>query len=177
MLKWTKKVLLAALCLLAAFGLFSLTQYTMVISSNAHFCPTCHEIRFAFDTWKTSTHVNNDEGLVAECMDCHLPPIENTVSFYYMKAYHGIKDVFIHLTQEVYDRENSRRIVYETTKNGHCQKCHKNLLHTPKKRGAMLAHRSVIYARPGYEKNCLDCHRNLVHKSSGLYQFKQCETS
>jgi cytochrome c-type protein NapC/trimethylamine-N-oxide reductase cytochrome c-type subunit TorC len=37
----------------------------------------------------------------------------------------------------------------------------------------MLAHRSVIYARPGYEKRCLDCHRNLVHVPRAVYNYKQ----
>jgi cytochrome c-type protein NapC/trimethylamine-N-oxide reductase cytochrome c-type subunit TorC len=39
----------------------------------------------------------------------------------------------------------------------------------------MLAHRSVLYARPGYEKKCLDCHRNLVHRPTGFYRYKQLE--
>jgi cytochrome c-type protein NapC/trimethylamine-N-oxide reductase cytochrome c-type subunit TorC len=39
----------------------------------------------------------------------------------------------------------------------------------PDQRGAMLAHRSVLYARPGYEKQCTDCHRYLVHVSRDHY--------
>jgi hypothetical protein len=41
----------------------------------------------------------------------------------------------------------------------------------------MLAHRSVIYARPGYEKRCLDCHQNLVHKPSAIYDYEQYQSS
>lgn len=37
----------------------------------------------------------------------------------------------------------------------------------------MLAHRTVIYARPGYEKKCVDCHRNLVHAEQPIYGYKQ----
>jgi cytochrome c-type protein NapC/trimethylamine-N-oxide reductase cytochrome c-type subunit TorC len=37
----------------------------------------------------------------------------------------------------------------------------------------MLAHRSVIYARSGYEKRCVDCHRNLVHNPTRIYEYKQ----
>jgi cytochrome c-type protein NapC/trimethylamine-N-oxide reductase cytochrome c-type subunit TorC len=37
----------------------------------------------------------------------------------------------------------------------------------------MLAHRAVVYARPGYEKRCVDCHKNLVHNARQLYQYKQ----
>jgi hypothetical protein len=51
-------------------------------------------------------------------------------------------------------------------------KCHRNLLHLPDNRGAMLAHRSVIYPMPGYEKRCVDCHRNLVHMPSDAYRYR-----
>ena len=54
-----------------------------------------------------------------------------------------------------------------------CQKCHRNLMNMPYKRGAMLAHRSVLYARPGYEKKCVDCHYDLVHSERGLVMFRQ----
>jgi cytochrome c-type protein NapC/trimethylamine-N-oxide reductase cytochrome c-type subunit TorC len=37
----------------------------------------------------------------------------------------------------------------------------------------MLAHRTVIYPRPGYEKRCVDCHRNLVHMPSETFRYKQ----
>jgi hypothetical protein len=46
-------------------------------------------------------------------------------------------------------------------------------LYIPNKRGAMLAHRSVLYARKGYEKKCVDCHRNLVHNPADIYLYKQ----
>ena len=41
----------------------------------------------------------------------------------------------------------------------------------------MLAHRSVIYARPGYEKKCVDCHRYLVHNETPVYRYKQYKDS
>jgi len=47
----------------------------------------------------------------------------------------------------------------------------------PDKRGAMLAHRSVVFARPGYEKRCVDCHRDLVHNAREYYAYKQYENS
>jgi hypothetical protein len=39
----------------------------------------------------------------------------------------------------------------------------------------MLAHRSVLYPRPGLEKKCVDCHRNLVHNARPYYAYKQYE--
>ena len=159
------------------FPIFSMTYYTMVRTSTPQFCASCHEIEFAYNTWKTSTHVNNSQGFVADCMDCHLPAPHDTFNFFYAKTAHGLKDVIVHIIQgpENYDHEKNRRAAYESFKNEQCQKCHRNLLNIPNKRGAMLAHKTVIYPRPGYEKKCVDCHRNLVHNKAEYYRYKQYE--
>jgi nitrate/TMAO reductase-like tetraheme cytochrome c subunit len=173
----TRKMVLAVvfttLGLVIAFPLFSLSYYSMVRTSTPGFCGSCHEIQFAYSTWKTSTHVNNSHGFVADCMDCHLPAPHDTVNFFYSKTAHGIKDIVLHLLKSEYDHEEARESVYATMKNDSCLKCHRNLLHIPEKRGAMLAHRSVLYPMPGYEKRCLDCHRNLVHNKRTLYRYMQ----
>jgi cytochrome c-type protein NapC/trimethylamine-N-oxide reductase cytochrome c-type subunit TorC len=175
MKKYLKGLILVAVGILIAFPLFSISYYTMVRTSTPQFCASCHEIQFAFDTWKTSTHVNNAQGFVADCMDCHLPAPHDTFNFFFAKTAHGIKDVFIHFTQDMsqYDHERQRQKAYASFKNEQCQKCHRNILYIPNKRGAMLAHRDVLYARPGYEKKCVDCHRNLVHNQRDYYQYKQ----
>ncbi len=78
---------------LIAFPLFSMSYYTMVRTSTPEFCASCHEIQSAYNSWKTSTHVNNAQGFVADCMDCHLPAPHDTFNFFYQKTFHGIKDV------------------------------------------------------------------------------------
>lgn len=167
--------LLVIVGILVAFPLFSLTYFAMVRTSTPGFCASCHEIRPAYDAWKTSTHVNNAHGFVADCMDCHLPPPQDTFQFFYAKTFHGIKDVVAHFVGGPYDRAENRRKAHESMGNANCQKCHRNLLHIPNKRGAMLAHRDVLYARPGFEKRCVDCHRNLVHTPRDRYRYKQYE--
>ena len=102
---------------------------------------------------------------------CRPPRTPSTFSF--AKSYHGLKDVAVHFFKGEYDREKARESAYAAFDNDQCQKCHRNLLHMPTKRGAMLAHRSVVYARPGYEKKCVDCHYDLVHSERGLVMFRQ----
>lgn len=178
-----KKIIVAtalvAFGVLIAFPLFSLSYYTMVRTSTPQFCASCHEIKYAYNTWKTSTHVNNAQGFVADCMDCHLPAPHDTINFFYAKTMHGLKDIFIHFTQDMslYDHTLQKEKAYASFKNEQCQKCHRNILHIPDKRGAMLAHRSVLYARPGYEKKCVDCHKNLVHNPKPTYDYKQYKTT
>ncbi len=176
MKKYIIGFILVSFGILIAFPIFSITYYTMVRTTTPRFCAMCHEIRFAYNTWKTSTHVNNAQGFVADCMDCHLPAPHDTFDFFYAKTMHGIKDVVLHFVQDEYDHQKTRNAAYASFKNEQCQKCHRNILHIPDKRGAMLAHRSVLYARAGYEKKCVDCHKNLVHNKREFYQYKQYKT-
>lgn len=169
------KPILYVLCgIVLAFPLFSLLYYTMVRTSTPQFCVSCHEIEFAYNTWRTSSHTNNREGFVADCMDCHLPAPQDTIDFFYAKTLHGIKDFLAHYAGSAYDHEKNRRKAYASIKNDQCLKCHRNLLYLPYKRGAMLAHRTVLYPRPGYAKSCFDCHRNLVHNARASYDYQRC---
>jgi len=173
MLKPNTRLLTTSLAILVGvvlgFPLFSLAYYTLVRTSTPHFCAACHEIQPAFQDWKTSSHASNDRGVVADCMDCHLPAPQDTYNFFYAKTLHGIKDVAAHVLGDTYDREANRQAAARSIKNEQCMKCHRNLLYLPHKRGAMLAHRTVLFPRPGYEKRCTDCHRNLVHTARPLY--------
>ncbi|SDN99330.1 cytochrome c-type protein NapC [Desulfonauticus submarinus] len=168
-----KIILLFFLIVGIGFPLFSMTYYTMVRTSTPKFCSSCHEIEWAYDTWKSSAHAFNSKGVVADCMDCHLPAPHDTWSFFFAKTYHGLKDIIIHLSYDdpikEYNHEENRKKVYATMKNEQCQKCHRNLLYLSNNRGAMLAHRSVLYPRKGYEKRCVDCHQNLVHKQRSFF--------
>lgn len=173
MKKLIKPAVLIALGLVLGFPVFSLSYYTMVRTSTPQFCASCHEIQFAYYSWQTSSHANNAQGFVADCMDCHLPAPHDTYDFFYAKTMHGIKDIIVHIFQDKYDHLKNKERAWATIKNDQCMKCHRSLLHIPDKRGAMLAHRSVLYPRPGYEKRCLDCHKNLVHNHRTEYDYKQ----
>ena len=173
MKKWIIGGLLVLAGVVIAFPLFSMSYYTMVRTSTPDFCASCHEIKPAVRAWRASTHTNNSAGVVVDCMDCHLPAPQNTFEFFFAKTYHGIKDVAIHFLVGEYDREKARELAYASFKNDQCQKCHRNLLYMPDKRGAMKAHRSVVYARPGYEKQCVDCHYDLVHNDKLQVMFRQ----
>jgi len=171
-----KKLILAAVLvtigMVLAFPLFSMSYYTMVRTSTPEFCGLCHEIKPAVRAWRASTHANNQTGVVVDCMDCHLPAPQETFDFFFSKTYHGMKDVALHFFGEPYNRKTARNNAYAAFDNRECQKCHRNLLDMPHSRGAMLAHRSVLYARKGYEKKCVDCHYNLVHDDKVTFMFR-----
>ncbi|MBW1914604.1 MAG: NapC/NirT family cytochrome c [Deltaproteobacteria bacterium] len=173
MKRFIKPATLFILGIALGFPVFSMTYYTMVRTSTPQFCASCHEIQFAYNTWKTSTHANNAQGFVADCMDCHLPAPQDTYNFFYAKTAHGIKDVIVHFTGGEYDHDENREKAYASFKNKQCLKCHQNIMNIPEKRGAMLAHRTVLYPMEGYEKRCVDCHRDLVHNERSFYEYKQ----
>jgi len=173
MKKFLKTGVLVLVGILIAFPLFSMTYYTMVRTSTPDFCASCHEIRPAVNQWRASTHVNNAHGFVADCMDVHLPAPHKAVDFVVAKTFHGDKDVVKHFTMDEYDRQENRAAAYRSFDNAQCQKCHRNLLGMPHRRGAMLAHRTVLYPRPGYEKKCVDCHYDLVHNDTIAMMYKQ----
>ncbi len=77
-----EKSLIAAILIgvgiVIALPLFSMTYYTMVRTYTADFWATCcHEINPAVVAWRSSTHVNNQQGFVADCMDCHYDIVHN----------------------------------------------------------------------------------------------------
>lgn len=170
-----KSILLVFMGIFIAFPLFSMTYYTMVRTSTPSFCASCHEIHFAYNSWKTSSHVNNRSGVVADCMDCHLPAPQDTINFFYSKTLHGAKDIFVHVIKgsTSYDHGKAREKAYRAIKNEQCLKCHRNILFIPDRRGAMLAHKTVLFPMKGYEKKCTDCHRNLVHNERSIYGYRR----
>jgi cytochrome c-type protein NapC/trimethylamine-N-oxide reductase cytochrome c-type subunit TorC len=174
-MKIWKPVLWTVVGILIAFPLFSMTYYTMVRTSTPEFCSSCHEIVPAYDAWSTSSHVNNAQGVVADCMDCHLPAPHQTFDFFYTKTMHGLKDIFVHIVEgpEAYDRAEMRQAAYKSITNDQCLKCHRNIDYMPYKRGAMRAHRIVLNTSGESPYKCVDCHRELVHMDRAQYNYKQ----
>jgi nitrate/TMAO reductase-like tetraheme cytochrome c subunit len=150
-----KYVLFVFIGIILAIPIFSMSYYSLVRTLTPHFCVKCHEIEYAYKTWKTSSHAHNSKGVVADCMGCHLPAPQNLFQFFYMKTLHGTKDIIAHFMIEDYDHKKNKKKAYQSIEKGQCLKCHRNLLYMPYKRGAMLAQSIVLYTKEGYEKKVL----------------------
>ncbi len=155
----------AVLMMAVGAGALMAAHEAMMLTSTPAFCASCHEIQPAYQSWRTSSHRVNDKGVVVRCVDCHLPDPNRFAAFYWAKTYHGVKDIVAHVLGRPYDRAAAQRRARASIPNQRCMRCHADLLATGMSRGAMLAHRAVLYPkRPGYEKSCLQCHENLVHR-------------
>jgi cytochrome c-type protein NapC/trimethylamine-N-oxide reductase cytochrome c-type subunit TorC len=173
MKQYIKPAIIISIGLVLGICFVIMTNIAMITTSTPGFCSSCHEIQPAYFEWQASSHANNAKGVVAECMNCHLPPPEETINFFFSKTYHGLKDVLGHFFGGEYDRLENRKHAAANINNSNCLSCHKNILYITHKRGAMLAHKSVLYPRPGYEKKCTDCHENLVHNNSPIYVYNK----
>ena len=142
--------------------LFNTTiQYT---SSNA-FCNSCHVHPHSEASWRLSSHNNTSSGVSVNCVDCHLPPEDQTVRFLTRKAYHGFHDLYVYLTKEPEEidwaskrsTEASKRFVYEDG----CIKCHTNMF--PATLSAKGSEQHIKYVRDPKGNSCIQCHHNVGH--------------
>ncbi len=68
----------------------ALYQTSVYFSTNES-CMMCHVHPHAEESWKLSVHVNNGSGVMVNCVDCHLPPKDDTWAHYTAKAALGIQ--------------------------------------------------------------------------------------
>ncbi len=149
---------------------FSATNYLMQVTTKPEFCIKCHEMKPAYDSWKTSSHHTNEYGVVVDCGYCHLPSHKDTFRYMAAKAYVGNRDVILHFFGGEYDREKMREKVTKTMPNKRCLQCHANLLVIPDNAGARMAHTAALFPAEGEpQERCLSCHTNLVHVDKELY--------
>ena len=75
-------------------GIILLKSGKAVISytSSDKYCVSCHIHPIADQSWKLSTHYNNNSGNIVHCVDCHLPPEGH--GYLFAKAKHGFKDAW-----------------------------------------------------------------------------------
>jgi len=88
--------ILGIICFIAIY------QISVYFSTNES-CMICHVHPHVEASWKLSTHVNNRSGVTVNCIDCHLPPKNQTVNHYTAKAKLGLKDLWGYLVKDSAD--------------------------------------------------------------------------
>lgn len=146
---------------LAAFYIF--LTWSVGFTSSVDFCTVnCHEMAVSYREWQTSSHYDNDTGVVAECADCHLP--RGFIPKMKAKMYFGIRDTLVHYfgDPENLDRKKLAAAASASVTDGSCMACHKNLFPSSLPRGGFIAHKSRA---KGEKRKCVSCHKHLVHQS------------
>jgi nitrate/TMAO reductase-like tetraheme cytochrome c subunit len=123
----------------------------------------------AYRSWELSSHCANDDGITAQCIDCHLPSKDRFFVHLAAKAYFGAKDVYKHHFGETYDAEKKRQEVLARMPNSRCLDCHDNLLAKPSSSAARLAHKTVLGFATDPEQRCVDCHDKLHEREKEIF--------
>ncbi len=145
--------------------LLALTNRAIEYTSTNEFCAACHVHTHADASWKLSVHNDTRSGVSVRCVDCHLPPEDQSVHFLTRKAYHGFHDFYVYITKdhEEIDWEAKRtveaakRFVYEDG----CIKCHVNLF--PSTINELGAEAHLKYLREPETSSCVKCHLYAGH--------------
>ena len=138
--------------------------YMINVTNTDTFCVTCHSMNPFRQSWLASVHGgNNPQGVVAQCVDCHLPH-GNLVEYVAAKAYTGTRDIVMNMIIDpyTYDWEERRKFRESYTYDRSCKKCHMKLLAPKMGLKAILAHRE--YQRKDSKLRCVKCHENVGHK-------------
>uniref|UniRef100_UPI003216706D SUMF1/EgtB/PvdO family nonheme iron enzyme n=1 Tax=uncultured Draconibacterium sp. TaxID=1573823 RepID=UPI003216706D len=138
---------------------------TVHYTSTNDFCNSCHVHPHAETSWKLSVHHNTPSGVSVKCVDCHLPPEDQTAYFLTRKAYHGFHDLYAYLTMDTEEidwaakrsTEVAQRFVYEDG----CIKCHTNMF--PSTLNEQGCQQHIKYLQDPENNSCLQCHHNVGH--------------
>lgn len=139
---------------------------TEVTSTDA-FCASCHVHPHATDSWKQSTHYDNQRGIVVHCVDCHLPP--HGFPYLREKVKTGMRDVWSTLVkdqekinwEEKKTPEAAERHTYQVS----CIACHSNLFPRGLSREGEEAH--LYFSDHQNEISCVRCHLQVGHYREG----------
>ncbi len=159
---------------LAGFA-FAIVCFLAVVAaaerfSTAEYCGgKCHEMNAAYRSWELSAHYANSSGVVAECIDCHLPPKDDFFTHMTNKLHAGLKDIYKHHFGGPYDSDKMHKKVLEEMPNERCLNCHRNLLAKPSSSAARIAHEAVLYPTEDLKPRCVQCHQQLHEREKKIY--------
>ena len=147
---------------------FVATLYqTSVYFSTNESCMMCHAHPHAEESWRLSVHVNNSSGVMVNCVDCHLPPTDNTWAHYSAKVALGARDVWGFLTKDVenidWDKKSELEHAVKYIPNESCVKCHQDLFPQGITDEGIIAHLHYDDNAEELGLQCISCHLDAGH--------------
>jgi nitrate/TMAO reductase-like tetraheme cytochrome c subunit len=153
---------------LVAFPFF--TFGSVELTSGPGFCDSCHEIKPAVASWRTSQHAPKDGKHRADCRDCHVPSWRNPAAVVWIKLKHGAKDVYHHFASAERRKEPDfyfrlKAITLEDVDDRTCLSCHedmrgvKDVIKTEDGEVVRGLHQSA----EARKVRCTVCHKNTGH--------------
>ena len=144
----------------------SIYQTTVYFSTDES-CTICHVHPHAESSWKLSKHYNNTSGTRVHCVDCHLPPRNNTWDHYSEKVKFGLTSLWYYLIKDSadFDWENKREVqnAIKYIPNESCKECHHNLFPEKVTDDAITAHLYYEENEKKLDLQCISCHLDAGH--------------
>ncbi len=135
----------------------------VVATSTNEFCEACHIHPHSTDSWKLSTHYDNQRGIRVKCVDCHLPP--KGEGYLPQKVRTGLRDVYGKLFKdpESLNWDAKSEIEYAKTHafESSCKHCHQNNFPLGLSEEGREAH--LYYEQKSEELHCINCHITVGH--------------
>ncbi|MCK9344088.1 MAG: SUMF1/EgtB/PvdO family nonheme iron enzyme, partial [Massilibacteroides sp.] len=162
-----KKKFIFLIGLILGSSLFIGLYQTTIYYSTDESCEICHVHPHATESWKLSVHVMNSSGVKTHCVDCHLPPKDQTWNYYSAKAKLGLWDLWSYMTKDSTDWDWEAKSELEHAvkyiPNESCTECHQNLFPEGIEDDGVTAH---LYYEANVKKlnlQCISCHLDAGH--------------
>jgi len=162
-----KKRFIFLIGLIVGSGLFIGLYQTTIYYSTDESCEICHVHPHATESWKLSAHVMNSSGVKTHCVDCHLPPKDQTWNYYSAKAKLGLWDLWSYMTKDStdwdWDAKSELEHAIKYIPNESCTECHQNLFPEGIEDDGVTAH---LYYEANVKKlnlQCISCHLDAGH--------------
>jgi len=149
------------------FALCASLYQVSVYYSTDESCMKCHVHPHAETSWKQSVHVNNGSGVTVHCVDCHLPPKNQTFNHYTAKLNLGVKDVWGYLFRDSadykWDVKSELEHAVKYIPNESCKECHKNLFPSGITDNGITSHLYYEENEKKLDLQCISCHLDAGH--------------
>ena len=164
---FNSKSFLVIIGILIGLGIaISLYQTSVYFSTNES-CMMCHVHPHAESSWKLSSHYNSKSGTIVDCVDCHLPPKNNTWDHYTAKLNLGARDLWAFLTKDStdfdWDKLSEVEHAVKYIPNESCKKCHHNLFPEKINDDGVKAHLYYEDNEKKLDLQCISCHLDVGH--------------
>lgn len=132
-------------------------------TSTDAYCESCHVHPQATQSWKQGPHFKTASGVVAHCVDCHLPP--SGLEHYVEKAKAGARDIYGYYFKDHSEFDWEAISVFENavhyTFDSACANCHVELFPTVLTEKGVDAH--LHYNKNRDTLRCINCHLTTGH--------------
>ena len=148
--------------ILLTLGGKSAIRYT----STNEYCQSCHIHVDADESWKKSSHYQNESGVRVGCVDCHLPP-EGSFNHFSTKVKTGLHDLYAYHFKDSakFNWESKGQLEYavKIVFNESCIRCHQNLFPKGLSNDGGTAHLYYEQKAEALNLHCINCHLDVGH--------------